>query len=116
MIDLVPTGSQSSSVTACVRELHELKKVLIAFKTIFLRCILAAVLVVPVVSVLDLIINGIGIGWTYVLLRVGGSSILLLPLLYGATVIGLRCHIKRQHARDQESAQVAQLKDQLSHR
>ena len=51
--------------------------------------------------VLDLIqvINGIGIEWTYVLLD--GLSILpLLPLICGAIIIGLRCRIKRQYARD----------------
>ena len=57
-------------------------------------------------SVLDLMLNGIGTGWTYFLL--GGLTILVLPLLYGAMIIGPRCRIKRQHARDQESAQVAQ--------
>ena len=56
-------------------------------------------------SVFDLIINGIGIGWTYVLL--GGLSILPLPLICGVMIIGPRCRIQRQHARDQESAQVA---------
>ena len=58
------------------------------------------------VSVLDLIINGIGIGWTYVLL--GGLSILPLPLVCGAMILGPRRRIKRQHARAQESAQVVQ--------
>jgi len=85
MIDLVP--GQSSSVTACNN---------------FLRCNISAVLV----SVLDLIINGIGIGWTYVLL--GGLSVLSLPLIYGAMIIGPRCRIKRQRTRE-ESAQVAPL-------
>ena len=55
-------------------------------------------------SVLDLIINGIGIGWTYVLL--GGLSVLCLPLIYGAMVIGPRCRVKRQEAREQESPRV----------
>jgi hypothetical protein len=58
------------------------------------------------VSVLDLIINGIGIGWTYVL--IGGLSILPLPLICGAMIIGPRCRIKRQNARDQESARIAE--------
>ena len=49
--------------------------------------------------------NGIGIGWTYVLL--GGLSILPLALICGAMIIGPRCRIKRQHAKDQELAQVA---------
>ena len=57
------------------------------------------------VSVIDLIINGIGIGWTYVLL--GGLSILLLPVVYGAMIIGPRCRIRRQHASEQESGQPA---------
>jgi hypothetical protein len=56
------------------------------------------------VSVLDLIINGIGIGWTYVL--IGGLSILPLPLICGAMIIGPRCRIRRQLAKDQELAQV----------
>ena len=57
-------------------------------------------------SVLDLIINGIGIGWTYVLL--GGLSVLPLPIICGAMIIGPRCRVKRQQARDQEeSARVA---------
>ena len=56
-------------------------------------------------SVLDLIINGIGIGWTYVL--IGGLSILSLPLTYGAMVVGPRCRIKRQQMREQELAPVA---------
>ena len=57
------------------------------------------------VSVLDLIINGIGIGWTYVLL--GGLSLLLLPIICGVMLIGPRCRIKRQEARNQELAQIA---------
>lgn len=55
-------------------------------------------------SVLDLIINAIGIGWTYVLL--GGLSILPLPLICGAMIIGPRCRIKRQNATEQESSSV----------
>lgn len=57
------------------------------------------------VSVVDPIINGIGIGWTYVLL--GGLSVLALPLICGSMIIGPRCRIRRQRARDQESAQAA---------
>ena len=59
------------------------------------------------VSIVDPIMNGIGIGWTYVLL--GGFTILALPLICGAMIIGPRYRIKRQRARDQESesAQVA---------
>jgi len=83
MIDLVP--SQSSSITACNN---------------LVRCSLSAVLV----SVIELILNGIGIGWTYVLLS--GFSILALPLLYGAMMIGPRCRIKRQRAREEEIAQA----------
>lgn len=83
MIDLVP--GQSSSVTACNN---------------LVRCSLSAVLV----SVIQLILNGIGIGWTYVLLS--GFSVLALPLLYGAMMIGPRCRIKRQRAREGEKAQA----------
>ena len=57
------------------------------------------------VSVLDLIINGIGVGWTYVLL--GGLSLLLLPIICGVMLIGPRCRIKRQEARSHQLAQVA---------
>ncbi|KAF8807811.1 MFS general substrate transporter [Phlegmacium glaucopus] len=88
MIDLVP--GQSSSVTACNN---------------FVRCTLSAVLV----SVIDLIMKGIGIGWTYVLLS--GFSIFALPLVYGAIKIGPRCRIKRQHLREEEVGQMAQQKD-----
>jgi len=87
MIDLVP--DQSSSVTACNN---------------FVRCSLSAV----VVSVIDLVLNGIGIGWTYILL--GGFSILALPLIYVAMMIGPRCRIKRQQSRGEELAQVASQK------
>jgi len=88
MIDLVP--GQSSSVTACNN---------------FVRCGLTAVLV----SIIDLILNGIGIGWTYVLL--GGFSVLVLPLIYGTMVIGPRCRVKRQRSSEGELAQVAQQKN-----
>jgi hypothetical protein len=56
-----------------------------------------------VVSVIELILNGIGIGWTYVLL--GGFSVLALPLIYAAMVIGPQCRKKR--AREEELARVA---------
>ena len=96
MIDLVP--DQSSSVTACVSELaYELKNADCIHKNNLSKCILTATLV----SVLDPMINGIGIGWTYVLL--GGLSILSLPLICGAMIIGPKCRINRQHSRDQES-------------
>ena len=56
------------------------------------------------VSVIDPIINRIGIGWTYVLL--GGLSILVLPLICGAMIIGPRFRIRRQRARDEGSPRV----------
>ena len=59
------------------------------------------------VSVLDLIINGIGIGWTYVLMA--GLSLLPLPIICGAIILGPRCRIKRQQAREQQQQQQQQL-------
>ncbi|RDB28706.1 Quinidine resistance protein 1 [Hypsizygus marmoreus] len=59
MIDLFPR--QGSSITACNN---------------LVRCSFSALLI----SVIQLIINAIGIGWTFVLL--GGITVLVLPLLY----------------------------------
>jgi hypothetical protein len=61
------------------------------------------------VSVVQLILDGIGIGWTYVLLA--GFALLDLPLVYGAMIIGPQCRIKRQRAREEALAQAAQQKD-----
>ncbi|CAA7265936.1 unnamed protein product [Cyclocybe aegerita] len=85
MIDLVP--GQSSSVTACNN---------------LIRCTLSAVLV----SVIELIIKGIGIGWTYVLHC--GISLLALPLIYVAIRIGPRYRIKRQRLREEELARIVE--------
>ncbi|KNZ75019.1 Quinidine resistance protein 2 [Termitomyces sp. J132] len=73
MIDLFP--GQSSSITACNN---------------FVRCTLSAVLV----SIIDIIFNGIGIGWTFVLLA--GLSLLGIPFIYLVIWIGPRCRSKRQ--------------------
>lgn len=53
------------------------------------RCTLGAVFV----SVIDLVIKRLGIGWTYVLLC--GITLLLVPLTYLATQIGPRSRNKR---------------------
>ncbi|TFK36942.1 MFS general substrate transporter [Crucibulum laeve] len=73
MIDLVP--NQGSSVTGCNN---------------LVRCLLSA----AVVSVIDLIINGIGVGWTYVLLS--GLSLLSIPLIYIAIRLGPSIRTKRR--------------------
>lgn len=73
MIDLFP--GQGSSITACNN---------------LVRCSLSAFLV----SVIDLIIRALGVGWTYVLL--GGVSLLILPLLYLEMRIGPACRAKRR--------------------
>ncbi|KAF9537815.1 MFS general substrate transporter [Agrocybe pediades] len=82
MIDLVP--GQSSSVTACNN---------------FIRCSLSAV----IVSVVEPIINAIGMGWTYILLS--GICLLSLPLIYLAIRIGPRYRVKRQRARELEQTE-----------
>ncbi|KJA20565.1 hypothetical protein HYPSUDRAFT_188667 [Hypholoma sublateritium FD-334 SS-4] len=84
-IDLVP--GQSSSVTACNN---------------LVRCSLTAILV----SVIQLIINGIGVGWTYVLLC--GVSLISLPLVYIALLVGPRCRIRRQLLRQIQQENLAQ--------
>ncbi|KAF8898987.1 MFS general substrate transporter [Infundibulicybe gibba] len=73
IIDLLP--KQSSSATACNN---------------LVRCTFSAV----IVSVIDLIINAIGIGWTYVLL--GGLSLVAVPLFYLEIKIGPNYRRKRQ--------------------
>ncbi|KAF8167670.1 major facilitator superfamily domain-containing protein [Crassisporium funariophilum] len=85
MIDLVP--GQSSSVTACNN---------------LVRCTLSAVLV----SVIELIIKGIGIGWTYILL--GGITLLSLPLIYLSFKVGPRCRVKRQKLQEEELARIVE--------
>ncbi|KAF6766633.1 quinidine resistance protein-like protein [Ephemerocybe angulata] len=72
MIDLFP--KQSSSITACNN---------------LLRCTLAAV----VVSVIQPIINGIGLGWTYVILCF--LTLLAVPLIYLEIKLGPRFRQKR---------------------
>jgi hypothetical protein len=93
MIDLMP--DQGSSITACVSStLFELSYA--SSLTIYVgqnnlvRCSLSAALV----SVIQLIIEGIGVGWTYVLL--GGLLLLVLPLLYLEIRIGPKCREKRR--------------------
>ncbi|KII93292.1 hypothetical protein PLICRDRAFT_35485 [Plicaturopsis crispa FD-325 SS-3] len=73
LVDLVPT--QGSSVTACNN---------------IVRCLLGA----GSVSVIDLIINAIGTGWTYVLL--GGICCLTYPVMRLGMHIGPRCRAQRR--------------------
>ncbi|KAG1828129.1 major facilitator superfamily domain-containing protein [Suillus variegatus] len=76
LIDLLP--SQSSSITACNN---------------LVRCSLGALMV----SVIDLIVNVIGPGWTYVLLA--GICLACSPMIWFAIWFGPRCRAKRR-ARD----------------
>ncbi|KXN88757.1 Quinidine resistance protein 1 [Leucoagaricus sp. SymC.cos] len=72
MIDLVP--GQGSAVTACNN---------------FVRCLLSAALV----SVIELIFDAIGVGWTYILLT--GITLLSLPVLYLELKLGPKIRQKR---------------------
>jgi len=83
MIDLLP--GQSSSVTACNN---------------LIRCTLSAV----IVSVIDLMMKAMGIGWTYVFLC--GMVLPSIPLIYLSIHIGPRYRIKRQRRREAEMAQT----------
>lgn len=73
LIDLLP--SQSSSITACNN---------------LVRCSLGALMV----SVIDLIVNAIGPGWTYVLLA--GICLACSPMIWFAIWIGPRCRAQRR--------------------
>ncbi|KAG1754839.1 major facilitator superfamily domain-containing protein [Suillus paluster] len=73
LIDLLP--SQSSSITACNN---------------LVRCSLGALMV----SVIDLIVNAIGPGWTYVLLA--GVCLACSPMIWLAIWIGPHCRAKRR--------------------
>ncbi|KAF9225425.1 MFS general substrate transporter [Gyrodon lividus] len=77
LIDLLPT--QGSSVTACNN---------------LVRCSLGAV----TVSVIDLLLNALGTGWTYILLA--GISIATLPMVWFAVWVGPRCRAKRRARQD----------------
>ncbi|KAF8204569.1 major facilitator superfamily domain-containing protein [Pholiota molesta] len=85
MIDLVP--GQSSSVTACNN---------------LIRCTLSAVLV----SVIELMLKGMGIGWTYVLL--GAILLTAIPVVYLSIRIGPKYRIKRQQERAEALARLAE--------
>ncbi|KAG2123271.1 MFS general substrate transporter [Suillus clintonianus] len=73
LVDLVP--SQGSSVTACNN---------------LIRCSMGALLV----SVIDLILQQINTGWTFVLL--GGICFISVPMVWLAVRIGPRCRAGRQ--------------------
>ncbi|KIJ61413.1 hypothetical protein HYDPIDRAFT_137722 [Hydnomerulius pinastri MD-312] len=72
-VDMIP--SQSSSVTACNN---------------LVRCSMGAALV----SVIDLIINAIGPGWTFVALA--GGSLAAIPLIWLTMWTGPRCRAQRR--------------------
>lgn len=57
---------------------------------------------------MDLLLNGIGIGWTYILLS--GLSTLLLPIIYGARMVGPRCRMKRRQRQGESVQPVVQEK------
>jgi len=65
-----------------------------------IRCTLSAV----IVSVIDLMMKAMGIGWTYVFLC--GMVLPSIPLIYLSIHIGPRYRIKRQRRREAEMAQT----------
>lgn len=73
LVDLVP--HRSSAITACNN---------------FTRCSLGAVMV----SIINIIINGIGVGWTYTLLGCLGT--ICIPLVFVAMRIGPKCRARRR--------------------
>ncbi|KDR74378.1 hypothetical protein GALMADRAFT_250288 [Galerina marginata CBS 339.88] len=83
LIDLMP--GQSSSVSACSN---------------ITRSTLSAL----IVSVIELVVKAIGIGWTFVLLS--GLALLSLPLVYISIRIGPRCRSKRNRAKEEELARI----------
>jgi len=52
------------------------------------------------VSVIDIMITNIGLGWTYVIH--GGMMLLVIPLVYLAITLGPRYRVKRQRLREEE--------------
>jgi hypothetical protein len=103
MIDLFP--EQSSSVTACVSvyifDRHPLQ-LLTCQQNNLVRCTLAAV----VVSVMQPLINRIGLGWTYVIL--GFLSLLTIPLIFLDIHVGPRYRLARQKRIDDSEGDANQ--------
>ncbi|KIK94767.1 hypothetical protein PAXRUDRAFT_827690 [Paxillus rubicundulus Ve08.2h10] len=77
LIDLLP--AQGSSVSACNN---------------LVRCSLGA----ATVSVIDLSLNALGTGWTYLLL--GGISLATMPMIWFAVWVGPRCQAERRARQD----------------
>lgn len=93
LVDLMP--KQSSSVTACVRLLSFHLYLLVLKNRIhrqnnIVRCLLGA----AAVSVINIITNALGEGWTYVLM--GGIGSLALPVIWLEVHIGPRCRERRR--------------------
>ena len=92
LVDLAP--EQSSSIAACV-----CTPCLFASLSFnhaqnnLVRGSMGAALV----AIIDIIINALGPGWTYVLL--GGACAFFCPLLYVIIKIGPRCRAKRERER-----------------
>ncbi|PCH33996.1 MFS general substrate transporter [Wolfiporia cocos MD-104 SS10] len=84
IVDLVP--DQSSSVTACNN---------------LIRCTFGALFV----SIVDLVLNAIGTGWTYVLLP--GVCVVLSPIILLAYVMGPKWRAKRRAKRQAREAAAA---------
>lgn len=95
MIDLVP--AQGSSITACVSlacrtGVSSVPRQLGLLQSNLVRCTSGAVFV----SVVQLMINKIGTGWTYVVFA--GLLLLAIPLIQFVIFIGPSCRLKRsQH-------------------
>ena len=93
LVDLLP--GLGSSVSACVRPrlpFHGFT-ILIIIQNNFVRCSLGAALI----SVIDIMINHVGMGWTYVIL--GALCVAVTPMMYLVIYIGPRWRARRR-ARD----------------
>jgi len=91
IMDLFP--NQGSSITAAVGHCCSISFYLLLNECLqnnLVRCSLGAALV----SVINLIVDAIGVGWTFVLL--GGVCILITPLLYILVKIGPKWRERRR--------------------
>ena len=102
IVDLAP--GQSASITACVRthtSKHCFHALTVASQNNLVRCALGAALV----SVIEIILNRLGPGWTYVLLA--GICVVLSPILLFTYIMGPRWRAKRRAKRQAHAAAQA---------
>lgn len=99
LVDLFPT--MGSSITACVSNFSSVLYVSHGFRqNNIVRCTLGAVMV----SVIDLMLRRLGMGWTYVLL--GGLAILCTPLVIIEMKTGPKWRERRRKQGEQPAAEV----------